>query len=255
MIIETLGLRPTVRSDAEDEYPSSVSARSAASLGSSSNTSTSSKRYSNNLFGSGRFRDYSYMRSVSQAKTASMRTSDSSRTHTVSYADSMRPTTPDATSSSSPPSSPEKLAVRSAPLAAPAPYGGQPLSVAEYRLSKTLGPSVLRRASLALEEAIKAIEEEAEDEIVMPRSPPIPRGSLDTQRQSTDSVRIFPQPRRSCLLPRFRGSRSLSGHLASTMPQWQYRPISIRALTQSHRVLPLYPLGLYQATSQGCRDP
>ncbi|KAF7363311.1 hypothetical protein MSAN_00986300 [Mycena sanguinolenta] len=187
MIIETLGLRRAGRPDEGDEYSSSsVSARSAASLG-SSNTSTSSKRYSNNLFGSGRFRDYSYMRSVSQAKTASMRTSNSSRTHTASYTDSIRPVTPEANATSSPPpsSSPETLAVRSAPLNPPAPYGGQPLSVAEYRLSKTLGPSVLRRASLALEEAIKAIEEEAEDEIVMPRSPPVPRGSLDTQRQST----------------------------------------------------------------------
>ncbi|KAJ6455728.1 hypothetical protein C8R45DRAFT_585902 [Mycena sanguinolenta] len=184
MIIETLGLRQAGRPDEADEYSSnSVSARSAASSG----TSTSSKRYSNNLFGSGRFRDYSYMRSVSQAKTSSMRTSNSSRTHTASYADSMRPVTPDAnvTPSSSASSSPETLAVRSAPLIPPAPYGGQPFSVAEYRLSKTLGPSVLRRASLALEEAIKAIEEEAEDEIVMPRSPPVPRGSLDTQRQST----------------------------------------------------------------------
>ncbi|KAJ7752000.1 hypothetical protein B0H16DRAFT_1547045 [Mycena metata] len=183
MIIETLGLRPTVKSDAEDEYNSSVSARSATSGASSSNNSVSSKRYSNNLFGSGRFRDYSYMRSV--AKTASIRT-DSSRTHTASY-DSMRPVTPDANPTSSTSSIPEALSVRSAPLIPPAPYGGQPFSVAEYRLSKTLGPSVLRRASLALEEAIKAIEEEAEDEIVMPRSTPVPRGSLDTQRQSPET--------------------------------------------------------------------
>ncbi|KAJ7470608.1 hypothetical protein FB451DRAFT_1254284 [Mycena latifolia] len=186
MIIESLGLRPTVRSDAEDEYPSSVSARSAMSTGSSSATSVSSKRYSNNLFGSGRFRDYSYVRSVAstQSKTASIRASDSSRTHTASY-DSMRPGTPDANAYTS--SSPEALAVRSAPLIPPAPYGGQPLSVAEYRLSKTLGPSNLRRASLALEEAIKAIEEEAEDEIVMPRSAPVPRGSLEAQRQSPET--------------------------------------------------------------------
>ncbi|KAJ6630648.1 hypothetical protein B0H10DRAFT_2427735 [Mycena sp. CBHHK59/15] len=183
MIIETLGLRPTPRSE-EDE--SSVSARSAMSGGASS-SGASSKRYSNNLFGSGRFRDYSYMRSVAaaQSKTASMRTSGSSRAYTSSY-DSMRPVTPDANASSSTSSSPETLAVRSAPLIPPAPYGGQPLSVAEYRLSKTLGPSVLRRASLALEEAIKAIEEEAEDEIVMPRSAPIPRGSLEVQRQSPE---------------------------------------------------------------------
>ncbi|KAJ7172629.1 hypothetical protein C8R46DRAFT_1086659 [Mycena filopes] len=183
MIIETLGLRPPARSDAEDEYSSSVSARSATSGASSSNTSVSSKRYSNNLFGSNRFRDYTYMRSV--AKTASLRP-DSSKTHTASY-DSMRPVTPDANAGSSTSSIPEPLTVRSAPLIPPAPYGGQPLSVAEYRLSKTLGPSVLRRASLALEEAIKSIEEEAEDEIVMPRSAPVPRGSLDTQRQSPEA--------------------------------------------------------------------
>lgn len=182
MIIETLGLRRNVRSDVEDEYNSSVSARSAGSLGSSP------KRYSNNMFGSGRFRDYSYMRSVSQSKTASMRTTDSSRSHTTSY-DSMRPVTPDANPSSPASSSAEALTVRSAPLNPPAPYGGQPLSVAEYRLSKTLGPSVLRRASLALEEAIKAIEEEAEDEILMPRTAPVPRGSLETQRQSPETVR------------------------------------------------------------------
>ncbi|KAJ7083828.1 hypothetical protein C8R43DRAFT_1052001 [Mycena crocata] len=190
MIIESLGLRPTVRSDAEDEYPSSASARSAMSAGSSTTTTTSasSKRYSNNLFGSGRFRDYSYMRSVSstQSKTASMRTTDSSRAHTASY-DSLRPVTPDANASSSTSSSPETLAIRSAPLLPPAPYGGQPLSVAEYRLSKTLGPSVLRRASLALEEAIKAIEEEAEDEIVMPRSAPLPRASLEAHRHSPET--------------------------------------------------------------------
>ncbi|KAJ7219133.1 hypothetical protein GGX14DRAFT_590195 [Mycena pura] len=186
MLIESLGLRPTVKSEGEDEYPSSTSARSAKSLGSSSNTSVSSKRYSNNLFGSGRFRDYTYMRSVSsvQNKTASARTTDLSRTHTASH-ESLGPDT-NADSASS---SPEPLAVRSAPLFPQAPYGGQPFSVTEYRLSKTLGPSGLRRASMALEEAIKAIEEEAEDEIVLPRSAPIPRGSLETQVQPLETVR------------------------------------------------------------------
>ncbi|KAK7014989.1 hypothetical protein R3P38DRAFT_2998808 [Favolaschia claudopus] len=179
MIIETLGLRQTVKPDAEDEYPSSVSSRSAVSAGSSSSTGTFSKRYSNNLFGSNRFRDYTYLRSVAQAKS---RASDSSRTQTTSYAESARSTTPDSSALPSSSSGVEPLTVRSAPLIPPAPYGGQPLSVAEYRLSKTLGPSALRRASMALEDAIKAIEEEAEDEILLPRSAPIPRGSFDSQR-------------------------------------------------------------------------
>lgn len=177
MIMESLGLRSTVGSDAEDEYPSSVSARSAMSFGSSA-TSVSSKRYSNNLLGSGRPRDY--MRSLASSKTASMRTADSSRTHTTSF-DSTEPGTPDVDASS------EMLVVRSAPLNPPAPYGGPPLSVAEYRMSKAFGPSALRRASLALEEAIRAIEEEAEDEIVMPRSTAVARRSLEPQRQSPEA--------------------------------------------------------------------
>ncbi|KAJ7784238.1 hypothetical protein B0H16DRAFT_1876738 [Mycena metata] len=96
MIIGPLSLRPNVKSDAEDEYNSSVSARSATSRASSSNDSVSSKRYSNNLFGSGRFRDYSYMRS------------NSSRTHTASY-DSMSPVTPDANPTSPTPFIPEAV--------------------------------------------------------------------------------------------------------------------------------------------------
>ncbi|KAJ7063159.1 hypothetical protein C8F01DRAFT_1131766 [Mycena amicta] len=171
MIIETLGLRPK---QSADEFSSS---RSALSIGSTS----SSKRYSNNLFGSGRFRDYSYVRSV-QSKTSSIRTIDSSRTQTASH-DSLGAHLDNNETSLS--STPDALTVRSAPLNPPAPYGGQPLSVAEYRLSKSLGSSGLRRASLALDEAIRSIEEEAEDEIVMPRSAPIARGSFD--RQSPDS--------------------------------------------------------------------
>ncbi|KAF7361308.1 hypothetical protein MSAN_01163300 [Mycena sanguinolenta] len=102
-----------------------------------------SKRYNNNLFGPGRFRDYSYKRSVPQAKIASMQTGGSPRTHAVaSYAESLKtPAKPDASSSL------EKLVMQPG----------------------LLPSSLRRRASLALEEAIKAIEQEAEDEIIMPR--------------------------------------------------------------------------------------
>jgi hypothetical protein len=40
----------------------------------------------------------------------------------------------------------------------------------EYKLTKTLDPAALKRASLALQEAIKELEDETEDEIVLPRS-------------------------------------------------------------------------------------
>jgi hypothetical protein len=44
---------------------------------------------------------------------------------------------------------------------------------------------------MALDEAIREIEEEAEDEIVMPRSAPISRSSFDQQQPTPlESVRL-----------------------------------------------------------------
>lgn len=217
MLLETLGRlrsKPPVTPERSQESvldgdeASRQSFRSSNTVTSSSPPSSltsspsgrSAKRYSNNLFGSGRFRDYTYMRSVAQSKQGSSRvnsftpteSSVSLRGNTSSMTDSLRPVTPESGGdpSSSVQSSPnEKLAVRSAPLIPPAPYGGQAMSAAEYRLSKTLGPSVMKRASLALEGAIKELEEDIEDEIVMPRSPPIPRGSFDQARHSPERVR------------------------------------------------------------------
>ncbi|KAF8061570.1 hypothetical protein FPV67DRAFT_286113 [Lyophyllum atratum] len=154
----------------------------------SSPTGRGAKRYSNNLFGSGRFNDYNYMRSVTKngsTRTQSLTPTESSyRANTSSVVDSLRPVTPESSGfSSSNQSSPSLIekthSVRSAPLVAPVPYGEQGVSVAEYRISKKLGSSVLKRASMAIEEAIKEFEEEADDEILMPRSTPIPRGHVE----------------------------------------------------------------------------
>ncbi|KAF7304657.1 hypothetical protein MKEN_01179600 [Mycena kentingensis (nom. inval.)] len=211
MIIETLGFRSNSKPQSGDEY--------------SSRSASSSKRYSNNLFGSSRFRDNSYVRSVQ--KTSSIRTVDSFRTQTASH-DSLIGGSDARTSTMS--SGSDVLAVRSAPLIAPAPYGGQPLSVAEYRLSKSLGTSGLRRASLALEDAIKAIEEEAEDEIVMPRSTPIPRGSLDSQRPSLESK--YPE------------SPSEGGMAISSDKHISLEPDSPRASPIPSRIVPGYIPGM-----------
>jgi len=219
MILETLGRMRAKNTTAdrseediaEADYSPSVGRQSVQSTNTlasssfspsvtSSPSARSTKRYSNNLFGSGRFRDYTYMRSVSSNKNGSVRSAPSIiptesslslRENTSSSSDSLRPATPERSApSSSVQSSPnEKISVRSAPLIPPAPYGEQSLSAAEYRLSKTLGPSVFKRASLALEEVIKEIEEEVEDEIVMPRSAPILRtATVDQQHNSTDMV-------------------------------------------------------------------
>lgn len=211
MILETLrGIRskntgPAQRSQEnvmEGDDPSvRQSVQSTSTIGSlapsslsSSPSSRSTKRYSNNLFGSGRFRDYTYMRSVTKngsTRTQSLTPTESSasyRGNTSSVAESLRPVTPEGSGFSSTRSSPDKQSLSSALSTPPASHSEPPLSVAEYRVSKTLGPSVLKRASLALEEAIKEIEEEAEDEIVMPRSTPIPRVSSDHPPHATETI-------------------------------------------------------------------
>jgi serine/arginine repetitive matrix protein 2 len=158
--------------------PSQPSTRtSSATTGPSSTppSSRSAKRYSNNLFGSGRSRDFTVVRSLTTRASRSTTGSITGTEGSSTFSD--RPITPDSGATSSAQSTPEKASLgRSASLAAPGPYGGQSslTSMAEYRLSKTLGPSGFKRASLAFEDAIKAmtsIGEEAEEEILMPRTP------------------------------------------------------------------------------------
>jgi serine/arginine repetitive matrix protein 2 len=197
MFLETLErIRPKNTShdtidEGETGAKNSIKSSTSSSV-SSSLSSRSTKRYSNNLFNASRLRDYTYLKTVT-----SSRGSTNSNTRTVSLTpteasektaslSSFRPVTPDASSntSSSVQSSPNEKGgpVHSTPLVPSAPYGEQQFQVittAEYRLQKTLGPSVLKRASMALDEAIREIEDEVEDEILLPRSVPAPRGSLD----------------------------------------------------------------------------
>jgi serine/arginine repetitive matrix protein 2 len=179
MILETLGLRPrTPQSPAERSQENLSSSEGVSSMRQSirsSNTASSlspslssspsgrSKRYSNNLFGSGRLRDYSYnrMRAQSKRDTSSVATVES-QTLSISQNSSLfqEGTVTPSRSSGTPPTSQEEPS-------------------AEYQMSKSVASSVFKRASLALEEAIRELEEDAEDEIVMPRSAPITRTSLD----------------------------------------------------------------------------
>lgn len=169
----TTGEGETARNSIKSSSSSSVS---------SSPSSRSTKRYSNNLFGSGRLRDYTYLKTGrgstgSSAHTTSLTPTEASE-KTLS---SVRPVTPDSSSNpSSVQSSPnEKGPIRVIPSSPIGEQHFQAITAAEYRLQKTLGPSVLKRASMALDEAIREIEDEVEDEILLPRSVPAPRGSLD----------------------------------------------------------------------------
>lgn len=195
MLLETLGrLRsratpsPGVSQEhiveGEDALRSSMRSSGTATSSVTSSPGRSTKRYSNNMFASGRLRDYTYLKkgSVSSVLTVSSSPTEDS-TNELSNT-SLRPVTPDSHAPSSAQSSPnEQGSVRSAPFIPPAPFSDsaiQAISLAESRLQKTLGPTVLKRASMAIEQALKEIEDEVEDEILLPRSTPVHRrGSLD----------------------------------------------------------------------------
>jgi serine/arginine repetitive matrix protein 2 len=174
MILETLG---QLHSEDHQRDPSSAHTNS-------SPTGSPSGKYSgkkNTLGGSARYHDFNSTRSVgSQQSTASVDVSESSPNFIEEPSQQQRARTPDSTSSNSAPSTPGDGTVRRgvSPIE-------PPMSVAEWRLSKVLGPSALKRASLAVQEAIRELEEEAEDEIVMPRIPPPQRSRSSDHGQSS----------------------------------------------------------------------
>lgn len=202
-----------VESDYNASYERS-SVRSTNTVGSyvpsasvrSSPSSRSAKRYSNNLFGSGR--DYNYIRSQttragSQRSALSITPTESSMSLKGNSVYSDRPVTPEGNSSissSSVQSSPIADPNDKTPVARPTPLGpATPVEhtsyAVEYRLAKKLNPAALKRASLALEEALKEIEEEieeeADDEIVMPRSAPATKTQYaEESRFSGDSIEV-----------------------------------------------------------------
>ena len=155
------------------------------------NTKRVQKRYSNNLFGSGKFRDDVYIRTVrgsgrSALSNAGSDTGTISRTLQTSN-HFLRPGSPDDADSSgiSAPSSPNPLTDRESISTSQSAFlDSYSNTSTEIRLSHTFHPDVLKRASLALEEVIREIEEEADepgvdDDIVLLRS------TTADQRQKT----------------------------------------------------------------------
>ena len=229
---------------------------------SSSPSSRSTKRYSNNLFGSGRLRDYTYLKtgrgstSSSANTTSIIPTEVSEKTLSLS---SVRPVTPESSSNlSSVQSSPnEKGPIR---VVQSPPIGEQhfqAITAAEYRLQKTLGPSVLKRASMALDEAIREIEDEVEDEILLPRSVPAPRGSLDQPTAPEVVSLIFyfliflPLTKSN---PNFDGCRD-TAHRLYLKAGWPYQLIKLSMMNSANAEHPLYQHARFQATFRECPDP
>jgi hypothetical protein len=146
----------------------------------SKSTKRVQNRYSNNLFGSGKFRDDVYIRSIRGSGRSALSNAGSDTgtiPRTLQTKDSfLRPRSPEEADSSgiSAPSSPIVLTDRESISTSQSAFLNSPST--EIRLSHTFHPDAFKRASLALEEVIREIEEEAEepgvdDDIVLLRSP------------------------------------------------------------------------------------
>lgn len=148
------------------------------------NTKRTQKRYSNNLFGSGKFRDDVYVRNVRGGSGRSALSNPGSDIGTTSRIlltrnNFLRSGSPEEADSSgiSAPSSPNVLTDRESLSTFQSAFlDSSPNTSTEVRLTDTFHPDLLKRASVALEEVIREIEEEAEepgvdDDIVLLRSP------------------------------------------------------------------------------------
>jgi serine/arginine repetitive matrix protein 2 len=157
-----------------------------------SSPASTTKRYSNNMFGSGKLRDYTYLRSVAKERAgkpgAGRRSASSTAFSTISRSGKSSDTSILEDSSQTDPDPPTHDS-DATPLAS-----GIESSAAELEqgIVKSFQPGHLRRASMALDEVIREIEEEAEgdgdDKILIPRSPAPERASGLNRRSVSGCV-------------------------------------------------------------------
>ena len=186
MFLDTLKcIRPknaqNTSQDTTDECETARNSIKSSALSSvtSSPSSRSTTRYSHNLFGSGRLRDNTYLKSGRGSISRSTHTTSLSPTEASEM--TVRPVTPDSNSNPS--------SVQSIPNEKGSSFYAFIISHWRTAVSSHISPRILtsqdfgsvcaQRASMALNEAIREIEDEIEDEILLPCSVPTPRGSLD----------------------------------------------------------------------------
>lgn len=196
-----------------DDYAGRSSTPPSGVSSSPSLRSSPSKRYSNNVFG-GRVQDYSRVRSSQRGGNGSSMSRPETTTSFSQAAESFyEPPTPEDGSF---PVTSTRNSQRYSSQLSPGQLSPseRPPSAAEYRSLKSLSPAALRRASLALEQVILEIEEEAahhpgrsdrmfsnkaaedqadDDEIVMPRSPRsgVREATTSFGQQAADLVILF----------------------------------------------------------------
>ncbi|KAF8652683.1 hypothetical protein AX16_004188 [Volvariella volvacea WC 439] len=176
-----------------------VTSSVAPSTTSSTPSGRSTKRYSNNLFGSGKFRDYTYLRSVAKQQQQSRPppTDPSSivrgQTTAPTVADSLRSLSPASSALIQSSANEKSPSVQSAPLIPPAPYADSSSSLTDHSTGRVSPLLATAREPLGIAEAMKEIEEEKEgetgendDEILMPRSPVGGRGGNEQSRHGPE---------------------------------------------------------------------
>ncbi|KAG7452682.1 uncharacterized protein BT62DRAFT_925232 [Guyanagaster necrorhizus] len=230
MILESLGLgrsRPSTPARSREEASDGgarQSSHSSTTMGSSYSPSSSSrassmKRYSNNLFGSGKLRDYTYMRTAHNKSHSRAQTSMSSAEtshQSIITSESMQSSTPPDMGSN-------HLQIRSTPLLVPTTYNEQIPESSDMALPWSLGASAYKRASMALQQAISEMEEEEpEDEIVLPRSAPIVRLGIEHRRS--------PEVTRTSDPPSFEAGMAISSDKQMRTDEERASPIPSRTL-------------------------
>ncbi|KAF8579495.1 hypothetical protein K439DRAFT_385263 [Ramaria rubella] len=187
-------------------YPRSIPSSPSTSRTSSS-ARYSSKRNSNNLFGSGRFHDATYLRSVGKSSVGSSRSTASlagSDSHggSVRSTQSLREAEANSGQAFAPESGSNGDLIASNNVLPARVWSNSsfaPLSALPPRFSKEFTAQQVKRTSLALERALRGLEEEAEETIMVPRTSASRASTLNSRTQSpklpdTPSVAGTPIP-------------------------------------------------------------
>lgn len=204
MFLQTLGRmrsKPSASSTSSDSThsPARGSVRSTDTTTSSATSTSASKRYSNNMFGSGKFRDHTYLRSV--AKDRAAKGSAGKRSAANSSTSSRTYKTSDATIPEESAHTDTEPSVHDSDTTALASGVETSTSELEQSIVKTFRSGHLRRASMALDEVMRAFEEkddddddddgDGDDKILLPRSP-VPERASSVKRVSVDKPRPVP---------------------------------------------------------------
>ena len=274
MFLQTLGRmrsKPSSSSTGSDSIhsPARESLRSTDTTTSSvMTTSSSAKRYSNNMFGSGKFRDHTYLRSVAKERaakgSAGKRSAAGSSTSSRTYKTSDAPIPEESMLTDTEPSAHDSDASALA--------SGVETSTSELEQSivKTFQPGHLRRASMALHEVMREFEEDGDgdgdgdDKILIPRSP-APERASSLKRVSVsgcvdgDLFRLWSQ--RTCrstspvLSHQWKPVYSKQGQLSLQIPQHKRTPRCSALPHLPTLAQKLHPPPDCQATFQVCQDP